>query len=128
MLLLDTHALVWLASDQEQLTSRGKSLIREAAGRLFMSAISSLEIAILVKRGRLQLPMPPVEFVPACLHHHGIIEIAVDSTIAMTAAGLPDIHNDPFDRILAATAIIHRLHLLSKDSVLPRYPGLRVAW
>jgi len=128
MLLLDTHALVWLASDQEQLTSRGKTLIREAAGRLFMSAISSLEIAILVKRGRLELPLPPERFVGECLRHHGITEIPLDSAIAMAAAALPDIHNDPFDRILAATAIIHRLELLSKDAVLPRYPGLRVAW
>ena len=44
MLLLDTHALVWLASDQEQLTDVGKAMIRQSAGRLFMSAISSLEI------------------------------------------------------------------------------------
>jgi len=128
MLLLDTHALVWLASDQEQLTSRGKTLIREAAGRLFMSAISSLEIAILVKRGRLELPLPPERFVSECLRQHGITEIPLDSPIAMAAAALPDIHNDPFDRILAATAIIHRLELLSKDTVLPRYPGLRVTW
>ncbi len=128
MLLLDTHALVWLASDQEQLTSRGKTAIREAAGRLFMSAISSLEIAILVKRGRLELPLPPERFVVECLRHHGITEIPLDSAIAMAAAALPDIHNDPFDRILAATAIIHRLELLSKDTVLPRYPGLRVTW
>jgi PIN domain nuclease of toxin-antitoxin system len=128
MLLLDTHALVWLASDQEQLTSRGKTAIREAAGRLFMSAISSLEIAILVKRGRLELPLPPERFVVECLRHHGITEIPLDSAIAMAAAALPDIHNDPFDRILAATATIHRLELLSKDTVLPRYPGLRVTW
>jgi len=128
MLLLDTHALVWLASDQEQLTSHGKTLIREAAGRLFMSAISSLEIAILVKRGRLELPLPPEQFVGECLRQHGITEIPLDSAIAMAAAALPDIHNDPFDRILAATAIIHRLELLSKDTVLPRYPGLRVTW
>ena len=128
MLLLDTHALVWLASDQEQLSGRGKALIRDSAGRLFMSAISSLEIAILVKRSRLQLPLPPERFVVECLRHHGITEIPVDSTVAMAAAALPDIHNDPFDRILAATALIHRLELLSKDTVLPRYPGLHVAW
>ncbi len=128
MLLLDTHALVWLASDQEQLTDRGRALIRESAGRLFMSAISSLEIAMLVKRSRLQLPLPPEQFVAESMQHHGINEIPVDSAIALAAAALPDIHNDPFDRILAATAIVQRLDLLSKDTVLPRYPGLRVIW
>ena len=128
MLLLDTQALVWLASDQPQLTARGKAAIRAAAGRLFMSAISSLEIALLVKPNRLDLPLPVEQFVTDSLRHHGISEIPVDSSIAMTAAALPDIHNDPFDRILAATAIVHRLDLLSKDTVLPRYPGLTVLW
>jgi PIN domain nuclease of toxin-antitoxin system len=128
MLLLDTHALIWLASDQSQLTARGKAAIRAAAGRIFMSAISSLEIALLVKRNRLDLPLPAEQFVADSLRHHGITEIPVDSSIAMTAAGLPDIHNDPFDRILAATALVHRLTLLSKDTVLPRYPGLTVLW
>jgi PIN domain nuclease of toxin-antitoxin system len=128
MLLLDTHALVWLASDQEQLTNQGKSLIRQAAGGLFISAISSLEIALLVKRSRLELPLPPDRFVAECLRHHGITEIPVDSTIAFGAAALPDIHNDPFDRIIASTAIVHRLDLLPKDTVLPQYPGLRVVW
>jgi PIN domain nuclease of toxin-antitoxin system len=128
MLLLDTHALIWLASDQGQLTARGKAAIREAAGRLFMSAISSLEIALLVKRNRLDLPLPAEQFVAESVRQHGINEIPVDSSIAMTAARLPDIHNDPFDRILAATALVHRLELLSKDTVLPRYPGLTVVW
>ena len=128
MLLLDTHALVWLASDQEQLTEQGRTAIRRAAGRLFLSAISSLEIELLVKRNRLELPLPPERFLPAAVQQHGLVEIPLDSTIALTAAALPDIHNDPFDRVLAATAIVHRLTLLSKDGVLPKYPGLTVVW
>ena len=87
-----------------------------------------MEIALLVKRRRLWLPLLPERFVVECLRQHGITEIPVDSTIAMAAAALPDVHNDPFDRILAATAIVHQLELLSKDTVLPRYPGLRVSW
>lgn len=116
------------ASDQDQFTARGKATIRESAGRLFVSSISSLEIALLVKRNRLELPLPPERFVPKNLRHHGINELPVDSTIAIAAAALPDIHNDPFDRILAATAVVQRLDLLSKDTVLPWYPGLRVIW
>ncbi|MFM8379136.1 MAG: type II toxin-antitoxin system VapC family toxin [Planctomycetia bacterium] len=128
MLLLDTHALVWLASDQTHLTDLGKTLVQRASGRLFLSAISSLEIALLVKRNRLELPLPPQQFVADSIRQHGITEIPVDSTIAMAAAALPDIHSDPFDRILAATALLHGLQLLSKDSVLRQYPGVTVAW
>lgn len=128
MLLLDTHALVWLASDQKNLSDRGKEAIRRAAGRVFVSAISSLEIALLAKRNRLELPLPPDQYFAETLRHHGIVEIPVDSSVALSAAALPDIHNDPFDRLLAATAIVHRLALLTKDTVLPRYPGLNVIW
>ncbi len=128
MLLLDTHALVFLASDQKKLTPRGKSLLRQSVGRLFFSAISSLEIALLVKRGRLELPLPAAAFVTESIRQHGISELAVDTPIAIAAAGLPHIHNDPFDRILIATALVHGLDLFSKDTVLPRYPGLNVVW
>jgi PIN domain nuclease of toxin-antitoxin system len=47
---------------------------------------------------------------------------------AAPAAGLPDSHNDPFDGLLIATALIHGLELFAKDAVLPRYPGLSVVW
>lgn len=128
MLLLDTHALVWLASDQQLLSRRAKAVLRKAAGGLFTSAISSLEIALLAKRGRLELPLPPGPFIETSLRQHGITEIPVDTPIAVAAAALPDIHNDPFDRILVATAVARGLDLLSKDVTLPRYPGVKVVW
>jgi PIN domain nuclease of toxin-antitoxin system len=128
MLLLDTHALVWLASDQRQLTPAGKVCIRQAAGRLFVSSISSLEIALLVKRGRLELPLAPQLFIEQSLRQHGIEEIPVDTAIAVACAALPDLHNDPFDRIIAATALARGLDVLSKDTMLPQYPGLTVVW
>jgi len=52
----------------------------------------------------------------------------MDTAIAVASAGLPDVHNDPFDRIIAATALSRGLDVLSKDTVLPRYPGLNVVW
>jgi PIN domain nuclease of toxin-antitoxin system len=128
MLLLDTHAFVWLASDQTQLTAAGKAAIRAAAGALCISSITGLEIALLVKRGRLELPLPPREFIERALRQHGIEEIPVDVEIALRSAALPDIHNDPFDRIIAATALNRGCPLLSKDTVLPRYPGMTLLW
>lgn len=128
MLILDTHALVWLASDQAHLTAAGKSLIRAAAGALCISSITGLEIALLVRRGRLDLPVPARAFVERALQQHGVEEIPVDVTIAMGAVDLPDIHNDPFDRLIIATALTHACPVLSRDAVLPRYPGLTVLW
>ena len=128
MLLLDTHAFVWLASDQARLPRSALDTIRRSAGRLYLSAISALEIGILVKRGRLSLPVAPAEFVERALRQHGIQEMPVDRRIALASTQLPDIHNDPFDRIVIATAQIHDLHILSRDRVIPTYPDTVVVW
>jgi PIN domain nuclease of toxin-antitoxin system len=128
MLLLDTHAFVWLASDPAQLPPTARGAICQEAARLFLSSISALEIGLLIKRGRLELPLSPSEFIARALAHHGIHEIPVDHEIALASTALPDLHNDPFDRILVATAQARNLRLVSKDAQLTRYPGTRVVW
>lgn len=128
MLLLDTHAFIWLASDPARLPPVACEAIRQEAARLFLSSISALEIGLLLKRGRLELPLPPSEFIARALAHHGVHEIPVDHEIALASTALPDLHNDPFDRILVATAHVRDLRLVSKDAQLARYPGARVVW
>jgi PIN domain nuclease of toxin-antitoxin system len=125
MLLLDTHAFVWLTSDVAQLPPVARETIRQEAARLFLSSISALEIGLLVKRGRLDLPLLPAEFIERALTHHGIHEIPMDHEIALASAALPDLHNDPFDWILVATAQARDLRIVSKDTQLARYPGTR---
>ena len=46
----------------------------------------------------------------------------------MAAVALPDIHNDPFDRILIAQALERNFRMVTKDSVIPKYPGVSVVW
>jgi len=128
MLMLDTHALVWLASDQSKLTPDAKAVIREHAGDLCMSSISGMEIALLHKRSRLELPLDPATFVARALNVHGIVEIPVTAEMGCRAAALPDIHNDPFDRIIVAACQAGGHVLLSKDGTIPRYPGMTVRW
>jgi len=128
MLLLDTHVFVWLASAQKNLSRRAKATILENADELFISSISALEIAILVKRNRLRLPVGPGEFVDRALRQHGIHEMPVDRHVAIASTELPDIHNDPFDRIILATALIHDMSILSKDREIPQYHDVKVIW
>ncbi|MBA4386725.1 MAG: PIN domain nuclease [Verrucomicrobia bacterium] len=128
MLLLDTHAFVWLASDQDQLPRRSRELIKKHAGELHVSAISALEIAILVKRSKLKLPVAADVFIEKTLAQHGIEEIPVTRDIACLSAALPDIHNDPFDRIMIATAKLRKLTIVSKDRNISRYPNTTVIW
>lgn len=128
MLVLDTHALIWLASDLTKLPMAAREAIRENTGRLLISGISGLEIALAVKRQRLTLPVSPEIFIQRALAQHNISEVSVSSAIGCLASNLPDIHNDPFDRIIIATAHQQRAAILSKDGMIARYPNIEIVW
>ncbi len=128
MILLDTHAIVWLASDPEQLSHTAQSAIRAHPASLHVSVVSAWEISLLVKRGRLTLPLPPDEYFSRAVAHHGLIEVPLTRQVAQAAVSLPDIHNDPFDRILIAECRERGMSLVSHDAVVSRYPGLSVIW
>lgn len=128
MILLDTHALVWLASDSTRLSSAAQQFIRAHPKSLHVSIISAWEISLLVKRGRLILPLPPNDYFARAVTHHGLIEVPLTRRVAQNSVDLPDIHNDPFDRILIAECQSRGLSLVSCDSTLARYPGLKIVW
>lgn len=128
MILLDTHTLVWLASDPEKLSSAARTAIRAHPVSLHFSIVSAWEISLLVKRGRLTLPLSPEEYLTRAIAHHGLIELPLTRRVAQASVSLPDIHNDPFDRILIAECHVRGLSLISRDAQIPRYPRLNVIW
>ena len=128
MILLDTHTFIWWTSDRSQLSDRIAALLaRESAG-LMISVVTAWEIAILHKKGRLALPLAPTTFLEKALVHHGIHELPLTRAIALKAVDLPNIHNDPFDRILIAEAGERQCTLATKDALIARYPDIQVAW
>lgn len=128
MLLLDTHALIWLATDLSQLTERAKSAIRYHASELYISSITALEISLLVRGGRLTWGKNPQTLYRQAVEHHRLTEVPVESEIAWLSAQLPPIHRDPFDRILIATAQKHKMTILTKDRTIPTYPKVKAVW
>ncbi len=128
MILLDTHVLVWLASDPAQLSRPAQEALHKFQGGLLVSAVSAWEIALLYKRGRLLLPVSPADFVRRAVARHGLHELPVISTTALAAVALPEIHNDPFDRILIAEALERKCRIVTKDAIIPKYPGVSVVW
>ena len=128
MVLLDTHTFIWLASDQPLLTEHSKKIITENSDRLYISSVSALEIALLVKRKRLVLPLDTSEYINKAIKRHGIEELPVDRKILLYSASLPDIHNDPFDRIIISTAILNNMQLITKDKIINKYPDVKIVW
>ena len=100
MLLLDTHILLWIASDQSELTQNVKHTIHSNAGNLYVSSISAFEIAVKHRKDRLRLPSSPEVGFKKALALHGIEEITINSEILIKAALLPLIHNDPGTELL----------------------------
>jgi PIN domain nuclease of toxin-antitoxin system len=128
VILFDTCTLLWLASDQAQLSLEAVRLIREQAGFLFASAISAFEIGLKARKGLLELPLPAERYYLEALASHGIREIPVDGVIAARSTALPLLHADPADRILVATAQRHTLTLLTPDQRIRSYPDTQVTW
>jgi PIN domain nuclease of toxin-antitoxin system len=60
--------------------------------------------------------------------HHGVQDLPLTREIAMAAVTLPEIHNDPFDRILVAEALHHGCRLVTKDETILRDPGMKAVW
>ena len=128
MYLLDICALIWLASDQDSLTQRVKRVLRNNAGKIYISSISAFEIAIKTVKGKIQLPLSPDQWFKEAVQHHGIEELPITSDIACKSALLPRVHNEPCDRIIIATAILKNMIVITKDETFLEYPEIRVLW
>ena len=128
MVLLDTCTLLWMTSDQTVLTKSVKNTIRENADDLFISAISSFEIAVKYRRGSIGLPLPLDEWIKKALLLHGVKEIPVTSDIAVRSTMLPQIHNDPCDRIIISTAMVKSIPIITRDEIFSKYPDIRIIW
>jgi PIN domain nuclease of toxin-antitoxin system len=120
-LLLDTHILLWTVLGDERLPSRAAALIREA-DLLYFSAVTIWEVAIKSGRRQSDFSLDPC-LLRRRLLTTGYVELGVTGLHAAAAARLPDLHKDPFDRLLAAQAMEEELVLVTADVKLAGYPG-----
>lgn len=127
MLLLDTCTLLWLTSDQAKLSPAARQALSAQAGQIYVSSVSGFEIAQKVAKGKL-LPQPPADWMTLALRLHGLKALALKMDSAVAAGSLPTLHADPFDRLLIASALAHRLTLLTPDPLIRQYPELATLW
>lgn len=119
MVLLDTHVLVWLVEANPRLGAMAIEKIDTdfRDGNALVSAISFWEVATLVRKGRIRLDMDLSAWRRNLLEQ-GLIELPVSGDIGVIAAGLDPFHGDPADRLIAATALLHSLTLVTADEKL----------
>jgi len=129
MIVLDTHALLWWALDPDRLSDTAHTVLAEAERHGgYASSISLWEIAIKVKRGKLELPISVDELVRR-LEKGAVIElVAVDTATWLRSVSLPWAHQDPADRVIVATALNRGVPLLTKDTAMHEFPDVRTIW
>ena len=131
MILLDTHALVWWVNEPSRLSDKGKAAIEEAmrTQEVYASSISSWEIALLVKHGRMQLALDIWDWIARCESLPFLTFIPVSNAIAIESVRLPDFpHQDPADRIIVATAISLGAEVVTKDEKISSYSFVKTIW
>jgi PIN domain nuclease of toxin-antitoxin system len=116
-LLLDTHVFLWWDRSDSQLGEAAAAEIGDPANRVSVSAASVWEIAIKRQSGRLAFARSPSQ----AIAENGFFALPISGEHGEAAAGLPPIHEDPFDRILIAQSIARDLVLVTADDVIRQY-------
>jgi PIN domain nuclease of toxin-antitoxin system len=126
-LLLDTHAFLWWVTDDDRMSERAGELIADGANDVYFSAASAWEIAIKAGLGRIRLSEDAWSLTPQQLERNAFQALPIHVTHAVAVIALPDLHRDPFDRMLVAQAMSEGLTIVSSDPELARYP-VPVVW
>ena len=124
-LLLDTHVWIWLAyGEAHRLTPAAVQAIERAGLRrtIWISVVSVWEVALLVSKGRLQLPVPTSEWIARALDRPDFELVGLAPEIAIESCNLPGaFHADPADRFLVATARLKSAVVVTRDRRILNY-------
>ena len=130
MILLDTHVVVWLAFDQEQISKKARNAIDDArknADGLAISDITLLELTTLASKGRIRLDISLESFLQEVEARFIVLPISGRACARIT--GLPASYpKDPADRIIGATALVEGLYLLTADREIRRSRTVQTIW
>lgn len=125
-LLLDTHALIWFATDLRRFNPETLQQVY-GSGRVWVSPVSVYEMTFKHHRGRLQVAGRLLADFPGYLKQQQFHVLPLSIAHAEAAGRLPAFHRDPFDRLLAAQSLIEDLTIVSIDAALDQF-GVKRLW
>jgi PIN domain nuclease of toxin-antitoxin system len=120
--LFDTHLLLWAVREPERLSRRAKELLDDASIERCFSVVSLWEAMVKSARRHAEFDIDGPTLRTKLLDS-GFREIAVVATHAFSVRDLPDIHRDPFDRLLIAQAVVEGCTFVTHDTTIARYPA-----
>ncbi|MBN3855311.1 type II toxin-antitoxin system VapC family toxin [Paraburkholderia sp. Ac-20340] len=131
MIVLDTHALVWWATGDKELSRKARSVIEREldGGQIVISAISGWEIAMLVQREKLVLTMEVGAWLSTVAEIDAVHFLPVDVEVGLKSVDLPgEFHKDPADRMIVATARKLAAPLVTRDEKIRAYAHVKTIW
>lgn len=130
MILVDTHVVVWLAFDKDQISRKARIAIDDArknADGLAISDITLLELATLASKGRIRLNISLESFLQEV--ESRFVVLPITGRACARAIGFPATYpKDPVDRIIGATALVEGLSLLTADREIRRSRAVQTIW
>ncbi|MEJ7732024.1 MAG: type II toxin-antitoxin system VapC family toxin [Polyangiaceae bacterium] len=120
-LLLDTHVVLWAATDPDRLAPEARATLEDGVHDAMVSVVTAWEIALKQSLGKLELPKPAEEWLPLVLQRTGFELAEVGLLAALRVRSLPWHHRDPFDRLLVAHAMEGGYTVVTRDRALGRY-------
>jgi len=124
--LLDTHALIWFAEADAQLSPKAKVAIELPTNSIFVSKVCLWEMAIKFSTGKLTLSRSLPEVIQL-IENAGIELLSLEVPHILLVESLPYAHRDPFDRMMIAQALSERMTLVSNEVIFDQY-GVARLW
>lgn len=124
--LLDTCTFLWLSFDPDRISKAARNILDDPTTVRRLSQSSVLEIVIKHRAGKLPLPLEPDEWIPSRRSFFQIDNLPLTETVIYRSGRLPNLHSDPFDRLLAAHAIETGSTILSPDTPLSLLGASRI--
>ena len=124
-LLLDTHVWIWAVLEPERLVPGIAEALEDEANELWLSPISAWELIMLVEKGRVVLDRDPATWISDVASAVPFKDAVLTRQVAIESRRVQLVHDDPADRLIAASAIVHDLVLVTADERLLEAPGLR---
>lgn len=126
-LLLDTHVLLWSFYQPERLSLKARAVLENPENVRLVSAATAWEIATKLRLGKLEVARSLVESYHDHLATFRAAEMPISSRHSIVAGNFSQSHRDPFDRLLAAQALIEGVPLVTCDSALSDFP-IQIVW
>jgi PIN domain nuclease of toxin-antitoxin system len=125
--LLDTHVFLWFASGDMKLSPAAKEIIENGKNNIYLSSASVWELSIKIIIGKLKLKKDLNKFIAENIAGYGYIPIPVTIPHTLAVAKLPEIHKDPFDRMLVAQASVEKMKIITSDDYICKY-NVKTVW